>query len=358
MLLPALHELAPVLETFGYNPIQSRFLTLVILHTGVFLRRQYCTFGQGRRGSLDHVFIRKLLASRHATASPYYASERLYHVHAKPLYAALHRPDDSHRRRANAALCAQRLLTLDYVLTAPEQPYLTSEGDKAALFTELDVSRDVWPARTFRGRASSADTTTRYFPEKFPLYHSPTDGTVFLFPHAIPGTATEALDTFLARYLPLFRALPRVMLRYLHPAGLPPEQTLRTLARFQRDPDRRLPELRRSLRRTFSVRERLESRHTHGLTLADLDQHRLDQARFHGAPYEQTYAAWRRLSPENRYRALVDLNALPAAREVVPLRQFSFCAHTVPYRYAFRRAQFTAPTRESRCPSPRQGVFS
>ncbi|MGH9160388.1 MAG: hypothetical protein ACRD2X_10450 [Vicinamibacteraceae bacterium] len=331
---PPLHEIATPLRAWEYNATEARFLALVILHSGVFLRRQYRAFCRAERGPQDQRLIRKLLAARHATVLPYGARERLYHVQAKLLYAALDRADDSHRKRPSAPLCAQRLLTLDDVLTAPYQPYLTSEADKAALFTDLEVPREVWPARTFVGRHNPADTTTRYFAEKFPLYHDPEQGVVFLFPHAFPGSAPDALETFLRRYLPLFRALPRVMVRYLHPASLPPARALRALTRFQRDPNHQLRRLGVDLRRYFTMRERLESQRTLGLSLADLDQHRLDRTRFQDSAYDRVYAAWHRLSPAHRYRALVDLDALPAARGVVPLSHLGFETHGMPYRYA------------------------
>jgi hypothetical protein len=331
---PPLHEIATPLRACDYNATEARFLALVILHSGVFLRRQYRAFCRAERGPQDQRLIRKLLAARHATVLPYGARERLYYVHAKLLYTALDRVDDSHRKRPSAPLCAQRLLTLDYILTAPYRPYLTSEADKAALFTDLEVPRDVWPARTFVGRHNPADTTTRYFAEKFPLYHDPEQGVVFLFPHAFPGSAPDALETFLRRYLPLFRALPRVMVRYLHPASLPPARALRTLTGFQRDPNHQLRRLRADLRRYFARRERLESQRSWDLSLADLEQHRLDGLRFQDAAYDELYAAWRRLRPAHRYRALLDLEMLPAARGVVPLSHLRFETHAIPYQYA------------------------
>lgn len=341
-----LHELANALHAFGYTPTQALFVTFVILHSGVFLRRQYRGFCEALPGSLDHELIRKLLARRHASALPYHGRERLYHINGKRLYAALSRQDDSHRRPPNAALCAQRLLTLDYLLAAPDHLYLTSEFDKTVLFTELEIPRELWPARTFTGRHDRTATTTRYFAEKFPLYHDPRDGVVFLFPHAVSGTSAEALDTFLARYLLLFRALPAVTLRYLHSADVLPARAVRALTRFQRDPERRFPELRGDLRRYFTVRERLETHQTQALTLAVLDRHRADRVRFQDGTYDRAYAMWRHLNPAYRYRAFLHLDALPAAREIQPLAHFSFCTHAMPYRYAFQGALPSASTME------------
>lgn len=61
-------EQAKMLESFGFTERQARFLVLVLLHSGVFMGRQYATFAGITHGQKVHNFVERLPAGRFATA--------------------------------------------------------------------------------------------------------------------------------------------------------------------------------------------------------------------------------------------------------------------------------------------------
>ena len=74
---------------FGFTDRQARFLVTVMLHSGVFIGRQYCAFAGITHGQKVHDFVEKLLAKRFATATTFGRQQRarIFHVQYKPLYA-------------------------------------------------------------------------------------------------------------------------------------------------------------------------------------------------------------------------------------------------------------------------------
>ena len=54
---------------FGFTERQARFLVTVMVHSGVFLERQYCAFAGISHGQKSHDFAAKLTARRFATRS-------------------------------------------------------------------------------------------------------------------------------------------------------------------------------------------------------------------------------------------------------------------------------------------------
>jgi hypothetical protein len=87
-------EQAKMLMPFGFTERQARFLVLVLLHSGVFMGRQYAAFAGITHGQKVHDFVERLLARRFATAHRVGRTgrTRLFHVQHKPLYAALGEP--------------------------------------------------------------------------------------------------------------------------------------------------------------------------------------------------------------------------------------------------------------------------
>ena len=101
---------------------QARFLVTVMLHSGVFLRRQYAAFAGITHGQKVHDFIEKLLAQRFITAIELGSTgrKRIFHVHHKPLYAAIGEPDNRNRRPISLDKAIERLMILDvYSRTDP-----------------------------------------------------------------------------------------------------------------------------------------------------------------------------------------------------------------------------------------------
>ena len=52
---------------FGYSERQARFLVHVLVHSGVFLERQYCLFAGIAHGQKTHDFLHKLIERKHVT---------------------------------------------------------------------------------------------------------------------------------------------------------------------------------------------------------------------------------------------------------------------------------------------------
>src|SRR6202022_3212811 len=84
---------------FGFTERQARFLVRVLVHAGVFLERQYCTFSGVVHGQKSHDFLAKLVGRGYATAITPGALHRgrLFHVQYKPLYEAIGEPNNRHR---------------------------------------------------------------------------------------------------------------------------------------------------------------------------------------------------------------------------------------------------------------------
>ena len=97
---------------------QARFLATVMLHSGVFVGRQYAAFAGITHGQKVHDFIETLVARRVATPIELGATgrSRPFHVHHKPLYAAIGEPDNRNRRRVTIDRAINRLMVLDGVV--------------------------------------------------------------------------------------------------------------------------------------------------------------------------------------------------------------------------------------------------
>jgi hypothetical protein len=80
----------------GLTGRQTRFLVTVMLHAGVFVGRQYAGLAGITHGQKVHDFIEKLLARRLVTPIELGRTgrTRIFHVHHKPLYAAISEPDN------------------------------------------------------------------------------------------------------------------------------------------------------------------------------------------------------------------------------------------------------------------------
>ena len=61
------YERANAVAAFGFSDRQARFMVTVMLHSGVFVGRQYCAFAGITHDEKVHDFVEKLLAKRFAT---------------------------------------------------------------------------------------------------------------------------------------------------------------------------------------------------------------------------------------------------------------------------------------------------
>jgi hypothetical protein len=198
---------------FGLTERQGGFLVNVMLHSGVFVRRQYCAWAGLSHGEKVHQFIRLLGSRRFATGQPCgHGRGRLYHVHFKPLYDAIGERDNRLRRPAQLARSVERLMLLDAVLADRAKAWLGTERDKVRHFTtDCGVRLDQLPFAQF-GAADAP--TVRHFAERLPIG---VDGHGHVFVFLATTGRTRWFRIFLERHAELLRVLPSWCVRVLVP---------------------------------------------------------------------------------------------------------------------------------------------
>jgi len=153
----------------GFTVRQGRFLTTVLRHSGVCLRRQYYAFNGIQPGQVGCDFFEKLVSRRFASVYPYGPSgARLYHVHHKALYRAIGEPDSRLRRRGTVVRAVERLMVLDTLAKFRAGiEWLSTEHEKVTYFVHnRELSAKDLPSVSFAGASTS---TTRYFADKLPV---------------------------------------------------------------------------------------------------------------------------------------------------------------------------------------------
>jgi hypothetical protein len=188
-------ERAKVLVPLGLTERQACFLATVMVHSGVFVGRQYAAFAGITHGQKVHDFIEKLLVRRFVTpiALGSTGRTRIFHVHHKPLYAAIGEPDDRNRRRVHdrpgdrapdgsgrrsrrAVRHLARLRAREAALlqTAPGRPSPGRRVSAVGLRQETELDHALLPGqapRRLRARPSPARlhlSRAKYFANGFP----------------------------------------------------------------------------------------------------------------------------------------------------------------------------------------------
>src|SRR5258708_1877002 len=208
------------LERFGYTEPEAGFLCLAALHGGYFLRRQYAEFLRQQDGGTVTQLIEKALDRNHAHASTYGHKMQVYHLSARPFYAALGQVDNRNRRRRQLPMIKNRIMGLDFVLAHRDYSYLATEQEKLAYFTEtLQIPVSNLPAKLYHGAKTEA-ATARYFLDKYPMFLSETPdlgrAPVVTFCFVDEGQVTLShFETFLAQYRKLFASLSEFHLIYV-----------------------------------------------------------------------------------------------------------------------------------------------
>src|SRR5689334_1466191 len=120
-------ERIQALERLGYSEREAAFLCIAALHGGYFLRRQYAQFLGKSVGGTAAALIEKVLTKGHARGTTFAAGTHIYHLCARPFYAAIGQEDNRNRRLREPATIKNKLMGLDFVLTRPEHLYLATE---------------------------------------------------------------------------------------------------------------------------------------------------------------------------------------------------------------------------------------
>jgi hypothetical protein len=151
------------LRDWGYGPRQAAFLALVMLHGGYFVRRQIDRFLHCKDGGVATAFLRELVCRRHARLAVYRRRTRVYHVSARPLYAAIGEEHNRNRRAVAPAETARKVMTVDLVLHTQPAQFLATEREKVAYLTDTcHVSQGVLqpPGLAARRTSSTASSGT------------------------------------------------------------------------------------------------------------------------------------------------------------------------------------------------------
>jgi hypothetical protein len=156
------------------------------------------------------------VAREHVRVLPYGRHGHVFHLCARPLYAAIGEEHNRNRRLAEWDAVTRKLMTVDFVLAKPTAQFWASEADKVALLRELRVEPHVWPARRYAARTSAA-VTTRYFVDKMPWYRTPDDPRLWVA-YVDAERTLGGFDTFLGQYRDLLWAVSSGV-TYVAPKG-------------------------------------------------------------------------------------------------------------------------------------------
>ena len=214
-------ERADAIAAFGFTDRQARFLVQVLLHAGVFVERQYCAFGGIAHGQKTADFLHTLVERRYATpvaTGPLHRG-RMFHVHYKPLWAAVGEPDSRFRKPAAPGRLIERVMLLDAVLSDPAFVWLGPSWDKMRYFRREQGDRlrqHECPHITF---GDGPEKIVGYFPDKLPIGVQP-----YAPPHVLLYLVTRPspidFRAFLLRHAILLAAVRQWTIRLLVPRPL------------------------------------------------------------------------------------------------------------------------------------------
>jgi hypothetical protein len=211
-------ERVTAVGAFGFTERQAHFLVTVMLYSGVCLGRQYCAFARIEYGASVRNLFKRLEAGGFATPQTCgHGRARLFHIHHKPLYAAVGEPNNRFRRPTTLGRAVERLMVLDAVMADRGLTWLGTERDKVSYFTaHAGVRRRDLPSLTFR---SADEETVRYFPDKLPIGVGE-DGRTYVFRYLATQSSPMEFRMFLERHAELLRSLPAWTIRLLVPRHL------------------------------------------------------------------------------------------------------------------------------------------
>ena len=174
------------LVALGWKKGTARWLALVALHGGLFLRSQYAAF-HGCSEATARRFVARLIAGNWARQFPI-ADERggrsplVCHLTARAIYRELDIEHTRYRRRTSEHNRWRRLLCFDYIIEHPTLNWLPTQQDKVEYFQEtLGVDTVSLPRQAYTAR--SGPRTARYFPARLAI-HTARHLVTFLYPCA------------------------------------------------------------------------------------------------------------------------------------------------------------------------------
>lgn len=284
-------ERTQAVAAFGLTERQTRFLVEVMIHSGVFVERQYCRFAGIAHGQKTHDFLRKLVERGYARPIQVGSLHRgrLFHVCHKPLYAAIGQADNRHRKSMPIGRMVERLMVLDAVLADRSFTWLGTEQDKRTHFlTHLQerVTEDDFPRITF---GSGEASTRRCFPDKLPIGIRPnSDDHVLIYLMTKP--MPDDFRVFLQRHAALLGLLRRWTIQVLVPQPM-----AAAIPRFGQAARNELATpLRLSMAQELEWYFHERQRHEQAPDVAEEDRFRRARAAFSAPRYRVLYRAWQR----------------------------------------------------------------
>jgi hypothetical protein len=287
------------LETlFGYTHEETAFLGLAALNSGYFLRRQFSSFAGVVRGKRATHLIEKLTRNGHIRQLTFRSDHAIYHLCARPFYAALGDENNRNRRKHQVLTIKNRIMGLDFILEHPSERFLGTENERLTFFADrLEMPTDVFPAKRYRAKKDIGQHTDRYFVDKFPISvrNEPLPSPVVRFAFVDEGlNGLSAFQTYLRQYRGLFQRLESFEVVYVAAV----EQHFRAaealFARWFGDSDSTGAQKAASrLVDYFQQRERYERKDASTFTPSAVKQFRADRQQFSGAEYEQLFVDWR-----------------------------------------------------------------
>ena len=322
------------LEGFGYTARQAQFLLLVALHGGHFLRRQYVAFIRRAHGQAAVRFLANSVSRGHVRVLPYGRHGHVFHLCARPLYAAIGEEHNRNRRGAEWDAVMRKLMTLDFVVAHPTAQFWATEADKAELLRNLRVPEEAWPARRYAPTQKGRPATTRHFVDKMPWYRTEGDPRLW-FAYVDAERTLHGFETFLGQYRSVLRCMlsgvtyvaPRVwrgaiegaFTRTLAPRGAPVVNTSSVLD-------------------YFTARRQVDANRLPWLSVAQIDRFREFRTHHATPALEALYERW-------RGREDGSLASTEVAAAVPP--PCVLCVHALGHRYDAAQASRHPATAET-----------
>lgn len=167
-----IHKIKAVenLMQLGFTARQANFFYLVGTQTGVFNLAQYRVFADVNLGAASMTLLRRLESLKYITRLGITYRQHVIHIDHKAFYRAILDKDSRLRRDMSPSLMRRRLHYLDYIVRNPHLKYLPTETAKQeALTFQFGLSEEMLPQQIYTSK-SGENTTTRFFPERFPMF--------------------------------------------------------------------------------------------------------------------------------------------------------------------------------------------
>jgi hypothetical protein len=284
-------ETAHVLEAFGYTTRQSQFLALVAVHGGYFLRRQFVAFIGRSHGLATVRFLDRAVTRGDVHFLPYGRQGRVFHLCARPMYAALEQEHNRNRREAEWDAVVRKLMTLDFVLARPKAQFWATEAEKAALLQGLSVRQALWPSRGYAPKRAGSGLTTRYFVDKMPWFRETHDPRLWIA-YVDAEVTLRGFQTFLEQYRGLLGALPSGVI-YVSPAPWSgPVQ--RVFDKVIHGGEAESGDA-SAFRDYCQLRARIEAKEWAALSVANLQRYKTLERAFTTATFDTLYRRWRQV---------------------------------------------------------------